>query len=223
MPRAPLFAQPRGAADGNPDHRFLQGTARLTQDHFPPFRVTRDGPVRVRGHPDRLELDHETCIARRERLDHRRAYPFTSPDKPVNCSETLTRGRIQEILSGLPPILAQFSNLKSLTLFSKNKSDALHAAAGTRTLVAAWHAACTSLESVTLVGTTLVHNRCYGWVTLRDLAELLTAREQSLQHRAVELCKREVVVVDEGRRGHGLSPELGVDREGGASVVAITA
>jgi hypothetical protein len=89
--------------------------------------------------------------------------------------------------------------------------------------VAAWHAACTSLESVTLVGTTLVHNRCYGWVTLRDLAELLTAREQSLQHRAVELCKREVVVVDEGRRGHGLSPELGVDREGGASVVAITA
>jgi hypothetical protein len=76
---------------------------------------------------------------------------------------------------------------------------------------------------VTLVGTTLVHNRCYGWVTLRDLAELLTAREQSLQHRAGELCKHEVVVLDEGRWGHGLSPELGVDREGGASVVAVTA
>lgn len=140
-----------------------------------------------------------------------------------NCSETPTRGRAQDILSGLPPILAQFSNLKSLKLFSKNTSDALHAAAGTRTLVAAWHAACASLESVTLVGTTLVHNRYYGWVTLRDLAELLTAREQSLQHRAGELCGREVVLDEGGRLGHGLSPELGVDREGSASVVAITA
>ena len=138
-------------------------------------------------------------------------------------SETPTRGHTQDILSGLPPILAQFSNLKSLTLFSKNKYDALHAAAGTRTLVAAWHAACTSLESVTLGGTTFVHNRCYGWVALRDLAELLSGREQSLQHRAAgELCKRDVVL-DEGRRSHGLSPELGVDREGGASVVAISA
>src|SRR5260370_18434197 len=97
----------------------------------------------------------------------------------VNCRGILTRERTQDILSGLPPILAQFSNLKSLTLFSKNKSDALHAAAGTRTLVAAWHAACASLESVTLVGTTLVHNRCYGWGTLRDLAELPTTREKS--------------------------------------------
>jgi hypothetical protein len=123
----------------------------------------------------------------------------------------------------LPPILAQFSNLKSLTLFSKNKSDALQAAASTqRTLATAWHAACSSLESVTLVGTTLVHNRCYGWVTLRELAELRMAREQSLQHRAGELCKREVVL-DDGRQIHGLSPELGVDREGSASVVAITA
>jgi hypothetical protein len=125
------------------------------------------------------------------------------------------RGRDQDILSGLPPILAQFSNLKSLTLFSKNKSDALHAAAGTRTVVAAWHATCASLESVTLVGTTFVHNRCYGWVTLH---------EQSLQHHAGELCRRGVVVLDEGvRRSHGLSPELCVDRKGSASVVAITA
>jgi hypothetical protein len=130
----------------------------------------------------------------------------------------------QDILSGLPPILAQFSDLKSLTLFSKNKSDALQAAASTRTLATAWHAACSSLESVTLVGTTLVHNRCYGWVTMRELAELRMAREQSLRHRAGsgELCKREVVL-DDGRQRHGLSPELGVDREGSASVVAITA
>jgi hypothetical protein len=128
---------------------------------------------------------------------------------------------LQDILSGFPPILAQFSNLKSLTLFSKNKSDALHAAASTRTLATAWHAACASLESVTLVGTTLVHNRSYGWVTLRELAELRTAREQSLQHRTGELCKHEVVLHD-GRRNLGLSPELGVE-EGSASVVAITA
>jgi hypothetical protein len=124
--------------------------------------------------------------------------------------------RTQDILSGLPPILAQFSDLKSLTLFSKNKSDALQAAASTRTLVTAWHAACSSLESVTLVGTTLVHDRCYGWATVRELAELRMTREQSLRHRAGELCKREVVLDD-------LSPELGVDREGSASVVAITA
>ena len=132
--------------------------------------------------------------------------------------------RTQDILSGLPPILAQFSNLKSLTLYSKNKFDALQAAAsGTRTLATAWHAACSSLESVTLVDTTLVHNPCYGWVTLRELAELRMARERSLQHRAGELCKREVVL-DDGRQVHGFSPELGVDREGGAStVVAITA
>ena len=140
----------------------------------------------------------------------------------VNCRGILTRERTQDILLGLPPILAQFSNLKSLALFSKNKSDALHAADSTRTLATAWHAACASLESVTLVGTTLVHNRSYGWVTLRELAELRTAREQSsLQHRTGELCKREVVPHD-GLRNLGLSPELGVE-EGSASVVAITA
>jgi hypothetical protein len=132
---------------------------------------------------------------------------------------------LQDILSGLPPILAQFSNLKSLTLFSKNKYDALRAALSARTMATAWHAACSSLESVTVADTTLVHNRsCGGWVTLRELAELRMAREQSLQHRAGELCKREVVLdAIDGRQGQGLSPELGVDREGSASFVAITA
>ncbi len=72
------------------------------------------------------------------------------------------------------------------------------------------------------MGTTFVYNRCYGWVTLRDLAELSTARKQSLQHRAGELCKYEVVL-DDSRRNHALSPELDVDREGSASIVAITA
>lgn len=131
---------------------------------------------------------------------------------------------LQDILSGLRPILSQFSNLKSLTLFSKNKSDALQAAASTRTLATAWHAACSSLESVTLLGTTLVHNRCYGgWFTSHELAELQMAREKSVQHRAGEQCKREVALED-GRPCHSLPPELCVDREGSASsVVAITA
>lgn len=123
----------------------------------------------------------------------------------------------------MPPILAQFSDLKSLTLFSKNRSDALHTAPDSRTLVASWHATCTSLESVTLVGATYVHNKCLGWVTLRDLAERLTAREQSLQHRAAEHCKREAALEDGSRRVHSLTPEHGVEREGGAPFVAITA
>lgn len=72
------------------------------------------------------------------------------------------------------------------------------------------------------MGTTLVRNRCYGWVTLRELAELHMAREQPQQYHAGELCKR-VVVLDDGGQNHGLSPELGVDREGSVSVVAITA
>jgi hypothetical protein len=57
---------------------------------------------------------------------------------------------------------------------------------------------------------------------LRDLAERLAAHEQSLQHRATEPCKREAAL-DNSRPGHGLTPELGSEREGGASVVAIAA
>jgi len=133
-----------------------------------------------------------------------------------------------DVLSGLPRILGQFSGLKSLMLFSKNKSDALHVAAGKCTHVAAWHAACASLERVTLVDATYVHNRSYGWVTPRDHAELqLAAREQPLQLRAAETCKREAAL-DEVRRVHGsASSELGAERGCGgrasASVVAITA
>jgi len=130
--------------------------------------------------------------------------------------------RTQDIISGLPPILAQFSGLKSLTLFSKNRSDAMHTVPDPRVLAAGWHTTCASLESVTLGGATYVHNRGRGWVTLRDLAELLAAREQSLQQCAAEMCKHGAAL-EEGRR-HGLPPsELGVEQKGGASVVAITA
>ncbi|KAI0305527.1 hypothetical protein B0F90DRAFT_1698752 [Multifurca ochricompacta] len=137
----------------------------------------------------------------------------------------------EDILSGLPSILSQFTGLKSLTLFSKNKYDPLHTAASTRALATACHATCASLESVTFPGATYVHNRCYGWITLRDLAELLTAREQSLQHRVSEFCKREApldekwcVVQSTRERGlGGLKSELGVERDGGVSVVVIAA
>lgn len=129
----------------------------------------------------------------------------------------------QDILSGLPPILAQFSGLRSLTLFSKNRSDAMHAVSDPRVLAAGWHTTCASLESVTLAGATYVHSRGRGWVTLRDLAELLAAREQSLQQCAAEMCKHGVAL-EEGRRVHDFPPsELGVGRKGGASVVATTA
>ena len=76
---------------------------------------------------------------------------------------------------------------------------------------------------MTLADTTLVHDRYNGgWVTLRELAELRMAREKSVQHRAGELCKRQVALKD-GQQMHGFSPELCVDRKGSASsVVAIT-
>jgi hypothetical protein len=150
--------------------------------------------------------------------------PLPAPITSLRCPEMLTfDAHTQDILSGLPPILAQFSGLRSLNLFSKNRCDALHTAADPHTLVASWHATCTSLESVTLVSSTYVHNKCFGWVTLRDLAERLTKREQSLQHRAAEMCKREAGPEEGGRRVHSLTPEHGVERDGSGSFVAVTA
>jgi len=134
-----------------------------------------------------------------------------------------------DILAGLPPILSQFAGLKSLTLFSKNNSDALHVAASLRTLAATWRATCVSLECVTFADATYVHHQSHGWVTPRDLAELLTVREQSLQHHTVELCKQEVALDYERRVVKGtrestrvLTSEL-LQRQGGASVVTIAA
>jgi hypothetical protein len=74
-----------------------------------------------------------------------------------------------------------------------------------------------------------VHHQSHGWVTTRDLAELLTVREQSLQHHTVELCKQEVALDYERRAVQGtrestrvLTSEL-LQRQGGASVVTIAA
>ena len=99
----------------------------------------------------------------------------------------------------------------------------MHTVPDPRVLAAGWHTTCASLESVTLAGATYVHNRGRDWVTMRDLAELLAAREQSLQQcAAAEMCKRGAL--EEGRRVHSLSrSELGVEHKGGASAVAISA
>jgi hypothetical protein len=95
-----------------------------------------------------------------------------------------------------------------------------------RPLAATWHATCVSLESVTFADATYVHHESHGWVTPRDLAELLTVREQALH--AVEPCKREVTLDYERRAVQGtresirvLTSELGL--QGGASVVTIAA
>jgi hypothetical protein len=96
----------------------------------------------------------------------------------------------------------------------------MHTVPDPRVLAAGWQATCASLESVTLAGATYVHNQGRGWVTQRDLAELLAAREQSLQQCAAEMYKHGAAL-EEGRRVHELAPpELGVGRKGGASVVA---
>ncbi|KAF8271245.1 hypothetical protein EI94DRAFT_1720748 [Lactarius quietus] len=127
-----------------------------------------------------------------------------------------------DILSGLPPILSRFTCLKSAY-------DALHIAASSRALAEAWHAHCSSLEHVTLPGATYVHDRNYGWISPRDLAELLeTCRQPSLlQHCAAESRNQEVAT-SQGDTGCVLirkfKSDFGMERNGsGASVVAVAA
>ncbi|KAH9176644.1 hypothetical protein EDB89DRAFT_2065452 [Lactarius sanguifluus] len=127
-----------------------------------------------------------------------------------------------DILSGLPPILSRFTDLRSVVLFSKNRYDALHTAAGSRALAEAWHAHCSSLESVTLPGATYVHHRNYGWNMPRDLAELLETREQPTQPQH---CAAAAAQGDKGRiMLRGFKSDLGMERNGGgASMVAVAA
>jgi hypothetical protein len=129
-----------------------------------------------------------------------------------------------DILSGLPPILSRFTSLRSVVLFSKNRYDALHTAARSCALAEAWHARCSSLESVTLPGATYVHNGNYGWITPRGLAELLETGEPSPQpHRRCAAESHEAPPLPRGDKERvlrcGFKPDLG----SGASVVAVTA
>ncbi|KAI0066250.1 hypothetical protein BV25DRAFT_1821175 [Artomyces pyxidatus] len=104
-----------------------------------------------------------------------------------------------ELLAGLPPILAQFAGLKSLMLLSKNRYDALHDYAITRALAAAWHTHCASLECVSLPNATYVRNPKYGWVTLKDLERILVEREQALLQRERDVREREAALGEEQR------------------------
>ena len=136
---------------------------------------------------------------------------------------------VQEILSGLPSILSRFTALKSVVLFSKNRYDALHIAAGTRALAEAWHTQCSSLERVNLPGATYVHDRNYGWTTPQDLAELLETRGQlALPQYCAAVSRKQEVATAQGETGHvlvrGFKSDLAMERNGsGASVVAVAA
>ena len=138
----------------------------------------------------------------------------------------MTDSLFQDILSGLPHILSRFTGLRSVVLFSKNRYDALHTAARSRALAEVWHARCSSLESVTLPGATYVHDRNYGWITPRGLAEMLEACEQPPQpHRrcAAESWKQELPPPPQGDRKRVLLYGFKSDLGSGASVVAVAA
>ena len=84
-------------------------------------------------------------------------------------------------------------------LLSKNKHDTLHDHTVTRSFPSSWHTTCTSLECVSLLDVTWVHNHKYGWVTLDDLEQILLRREKLLLNREQEFRKREEVLRVEQR------------------------
>ncbi|KAG2055733.1 hypothetical protein BDR06DRAFT_933277 [Suillus hirtellus] len=89
----------------------------------------------------------------------------------------------QELLEAFPEFLSGFECLRSLTLMSRNKADALHDKTLTATLASRWHASCPSLQSVSLAGSIWLHNTRHGWVTLADLERLLRERNWLLLSR----------------------------------------
>ncbi|KAG1807677.1 uncharacterized protein BJ212DRAFT_1386447 [Suillus subaureus] len=89
----------------------------------------------------------------------------------------------QELLEAFPEFLSCFECLKSLTLMSRNKVDALHDKTFTATLASRWHTSCPSLQSVSLAGSIWLHNTRHGWVTLGDLERLLRERQGLLLSR----------------------------------------
>ncbi|OAX44129.1 hypothetical protein K503DRAFT_778732 [Rhizopogon vinicolor AM-OR11-026] len=89
----------------------------------------------------------------------------------------------QELLDAFPDVLSGFKCLRSLTLMSRNKSDALHDKIFTANLASKWHKLCPSLQSVSLAGSIWLHNSRHGWVTLGDLERLLRERQGRLLSR----------------------------------------
>lgn len=90
---------------------------------------------------------------------------------------------LQELLEAFPEFLSGFECLRSLTLMSRNKADALHDKTLTATLASRWHASCPSLQSISLAGSIWLHNTRHGWVTLADLERLLRERKWLLLSR----------------------------------------
>ena len=77
-----------------------------------------------------------------------------------------------------------------------------------------------------LPGATYVHDRNYGWITSRDLAELLEARRQP--SLCVAASRKQDLATAQGDTGRvlvrGFKSDLGMERNGsGASVVAVAA
>jgi hypothetical protein len=91
--------------------------------------------------------------------------------------------KLQELLEAFPEFLSGFECLKSLTLMSRNKADALHDKDFTATLASRWHTSCPSLQSVSLAGSIWLHNTRHGWVTLAGLERLLRERQGLLLSR----------------------------------------
>ncbi|KAG2150845.1 hypothetical protein DEU56DRAFT_778777 [Suillus clintonianus] len=89
----------------------------------------------------------------------------------------------QELLEALPDFLSGFECLRSLTLMSRDKADALHDKTFTATLASRWHKSCPSLQSVSLAGSIWLYNTRYGWVTLLDFERLLRERQGLLLSR----------------------------------------
>lgn len=89
----------------------------------------------------------------------------------------------QELLEAFPEFLSGFECLRSLTLMSRNKADALYDQTLVATLASRWHASCPSLQSVSLAGSIWLHNTRHGWVTLADLERILRERRGLLLSR----------------------------------------
>ena len=62
----------------------------------------------------------------------------------------------------------------------------------TKSLAGMWHGNCASLECVSLPNATWVRNPRHGWVTLKDLENILAEKEMAIVQREKEVHKREI-------------------------------
>ncbi|KAI0320769.1 hypothetical protein OF83DRAFT_1169030 [Amylostereum chailletii] len=103
-------------------------------------------------------------------------------------------------LADFPSIISKFISLKSITLISKNKYDALHDHMITRTLASSWHAKCPSLQRLSLPYATWLQSRDHGWVTIEQLQRILAEKERTLMERERRVIQREAMLRENQRR-----------------------